>query len=195
MTLLLRYQRCWELTKLARAKVFNVNNMLFFSRVIHGQFQEERETGKAYHKWGKLWHCATVAVAANCATHLQRGRAKNIKAQFQFQPQSSVTEGDVATKAFQTWAESESKWEREIYVSSVCKYLHTHTHAHCYLDSPCKSTKTAPNLARHHPVRIWTYYGVYYSLLELKFNWNKLCIYCRKSLTKWRICRLPCSLF
>lgn len=77
----------------------------------------------------------------------------------------------------------------------VNTYTHTHTHAHCYLDSPCKSTKTAPNLARHHPVRIWTYYGVYYSLLELKFNWNKLCIYCRKSLTKWRICRLPCSLF
>lgn len=46
--------------------------------------------------------CDIATVAANCATHLQRGRAKNIKAQFQFQPQSSVTQGDAATKAFQT---------------------------------------------------------------------------------------------
>lgn len=40
--------------------------------------------------------CDIATVAANCATHLQRGRAKNIKAQFQFQPQSSVTQGDLS---------------------------------------------------------------------------------------------------
>lgn len=61
MTLLLRYQRCWELTKLAaREKVFNVNNMLFSPSVIHGQFQEERETGKAYHKWGNASQVVTL---------------------------------------------------------------------------------------------------------------------------------------
>lgn len=74
--------------------------MLFSASVIHGQFQEREGGVSQMGQW--FPSCDIATVAANCATHLQRGRAKNIKAQFQFQPQSSVTQGDAATKAFQT---------------------------------------------------------------------------------------------
>lgn len=147
--------------------------MLFSASVIHGQFQE-REGGvwEAYRKWGNGSQVVTLRQWQRIVRHICNVAGLKIsKRSFSFNRSQVSHKATPRRKRFKL-EPGPSPSGRERYVSSVCKYLSTHTHTNCYLDSPCKSTKIAPNLERRHPVRVWNYLGVYYSLLELEFNWN-----------------------
>lgn len=156
--------------------------MLFSASVIHGQFQE-REGGvwEAYRKWGNGSQVVTLRQWQRIVRHICNVAGLKIsKRSFSFNRSQVSHKATPRRKRFKL-EPGPSPSGRERYVSSVCKYLSTHTHTNCYLDSPCKSTKIVPNLERRHPVRVWNYLGVYY------LSWNLIeiiiIIYSREGMT------------